>query len=188
MFFLPKTIKHESHNHPLVQLVDPKQLCRACTLFYSSHIINYACEACDFQLCMCCAMRSPHSLTHRYCKGHEIPLTYPPVENHLEDFYCDICEEEMHPKRPLYHCHDCKNSFHLDCISQMDYYANIICKGKVTVSYHKHPLTFVRRQKGTPQYVCSACNENINGYLVLECRARLCNFIICYYCHRQKKW
>ncbi|GKD38940.1 C1-like protein, partial [Tanacetum coccineum] len=72
----------------------------------------------------------------RYCKGHEIPLTYPPVDDHPEDFYCDICEEEMDPNFPLYHCQKCKyrNSFHLDCISRNDYYANIWSEGTETVS------------------------------------------------------
>nr|GEX54604.1 C1-like protein [Tanacetum cinerariifolium] len=109
---------------------------------------------CDFQLCIFCAMRSPLSLAHRYCKGHEIPLTYPPVDDHPEDFYCDICEEEMDPNLPLYHCQKCKyrNSFHLHCISRIDYYANIWLGGTRTRAYHKHPsLTFVRRKK-TPKY------------------------------------
>ncbi|GKA52181.1 hypothetical protein Tco_0745377 [Tanacetum coccineum] len=50
---------------------------------------------CEFQLDMYCAMRSPQSLAHRYCKGHEIPLTYPPVDDHPEDFYCDIFPESV---------------------------------------------------------------------------------------------
>ncbi|GJY23434.1 C1-like protein [Tanacetum coccineum] len=99
--FLPNTIKHESHNHPLTQLIDPEVICKACNKLISG--ISYSCKTCDFVLCMYCAMRSPQSLAHRYCKGHEIPLTYPPVDDHPEDFYCDICEEEMNPNFPLYH-------------------------------------------------------------------------------------
>ncbi|CAH1453482.1 unnamed protein product [Lactuca virosa] len=159
--FLPKTIKHKSHKHPLIQVIDPGPLCNACNMW--SNCIRYVCKACSFILGMKCAMRSPHTLGHRYCKGHEIPLTYPPVMDHLEDFYCDICEEEMHPKFPLYYCGNCKNSFHLDCISRFDYYSNIFKEGTLNVSYHKHPLTFVRRKK-TPKYVCSVCNQDINGY------------------------
>nr|GEV67816.1 C1-like protein [Tanacetum cinerariifolium] len=92
---LPTTIKHKSHNHPLIQVIDPLILCKACDKW--SENMSFACKACDFQLDMYCAIRSPVSLSHRYCKGHEILLTYPPVENHPEDFYCDICEEEMDP-------------------------------------------------------------------------------------------
>nr|GEY37402.1 C1-like protein [Tanacetum cinerariifolium] len=123
--FLPKTIKHESHNHPLTQLIDPGVACKACN--QSSAGISYSCNACAFQLCMYCAMRSPQSVAHRYCKGHEITLTYPPVEDHPEDFYCDICEEEMDPNFPLYHCHDQKyrSSFHLYCLSRIDYLLNV---------------------------------------------------------------
>ncbi|CAI9290988.1 unnamed protein product [Lactuca saligna] len=178
--FLPKTIKHKSHKHPLIQVIDPDPSCNACNKYNEG--ISYICKPCHFILDMYCAMRSPHSLAHRYCKGHKIPLMYPPIMDHPEDFYCDICEKEMHPKLPLYYCHKCKNSFHLDCISRIDYQANMLYKGTRNVSYHKHPLTFVRRKK-TPKYVCSICNQDINGYLSLECRARVCNFNICYECH-----
>ncbi|PWA72781.1 C1-like protein [Artemisia annua] len=145
--FLPITIKHESHNHPLTQLIDPEVVCNACDMWGDG--ISYACKDCDFILGMYCAMRSPKSLAHRYCKGHEIPLTYPPVDDHPEDFYCDICEEEMDPKFPLYHCHNHKSrsSFHLDCISRIDSYANVWYGGTETPSYHKHPLTFVSSEK-----------------------------------------
>ncbi|PWA77263.1 C1-like protein [Artemisia annua] len=185
--FLPITIKHESHNHRLTQLIDPQVICNACDQWFGG--ISYACKDCDFILGMYCAMRSPKSLAHRYCKGHEIPFTYPPVEDHPEDFYCDICEEEMNPNFPLYHCHNHKSrsSFHRDCISRIDYYENVWYGGTRTRSYHKHPLTYVRRRK-TPKYVCSVCNQDINGRLVLECRAKTCNFNICYDCDRNKKW
>nr|GFB25291.1 C1-like protein [Tanacetum cinerariifolium] len=116
---------------------------------------------------MYCAMRSPQSLAHRYCKGHEIPLTYPPVEDHPEDFYCDICEEEMNPNLPLYHCQKCKyrNSFHLDCISRNDYYANVWSEGTETVSYHKHPpLTFVRRKKTPNGYNTTPVVDKTDKY------------------------
>ncbi|KAI3689982.1 hypothetical protein L2E82_47955 [Cichorium intybus] len=99
--FLPNTIKHKSHKHPLIQVIDPDPdlvpLCNACNRNY--HGINYACSKdCNFILDMYCAVRWPSSLAHRYCKGHEIPLTYPPVTDHPEDFFCEICETEMHPK------------------------------------------------------------------------------------------
>ncbi|KAL7595354.1 hypothetical protein Lser_V15G30181 [Lactuca serriola] len=181
--FLPNTIKHKSHKHPLIQVIDPVPVCNACNMW--SDYISYACNACNFILDMYCAMRVPHSLGHRYCKGHEIPLTYPPVMDHPEDFFCDICEMEMHPKFPLYYCHKCKNSFHLHCISRIDLYANIFHEGTFNVPYHKHPLTFVRRKK-TPKYICSNCNQDINGSLILECRSKVCSFNICLECAYNK--
>ncbi|KAL7595355.1 hypothetical protein Lser_V15G30185 [Lactuca serriola] len=177
--FLPRTIKHKSHKHPLIQVIDPGPLCNACNMW--SDNISYACKACSFTLGIYCAMRSPDSLGHRYCKGHEIPLTYPPVMDHPEDFYCDICEEEMHPKFPLYYCGKCKNSFHLYCINRFKRFANVFHEGTLNVPYHKHPLTYVRRKK-TPKYVCSNCNQDINGCLILECHSRVCSFNICFEC------
>ncbi|KAI3691950.1 hypothetical protein L6452_31753 [Arctium lappa] len=181
--FLPNTIIHKSHKHPLIQVIDPNLLCKACDKTSTS--ISFACKVCNFQLDMFCAIQSPHFLTHRYCKGHEIPLTYPPVEDHPEDFYCDICEEEMHPKFPLYHCHKCKNSFHLDCINRIDLFANVNKKGTIIRLYHKHPLTFVRRKKAST-YVCFLCNLDISGRLMLECRTGTCPFIVCYRCSFKK--
>ncbi|CAH1453485.1 unnamed protein product [Lactuca virosa] len=181
--FLPKTIKHKSHNHPLIQVIDPDLICKACTKWFKG--IIYACKACSFTLDLYCAMRSPHSLVHRYCKGHEIPLTYPPVMDHPEDFFCDICEEEMHPKFPLYYCHKYKNSFHLHCINRLKRYANVFHEGTLNVPYHRHPLTYVRRKK-TPKYVCSNCNQDINGCLILECQSRVCTFNICFECDYNK--
>ncbi|XP_024961222.1 uncharacterized protein LOC112501743 isoform X2 [Cynara cardunculus var. scolymus] len=180
--FLPNTIIHKSHKHPLTQVMDPNQACEACDKTFTG--ISFACKACNFQLDMYCAIRSPQLLTHRYCKGHEIPLTYPPVEDHPEDFYCDICEKEMHPKLPLYHCHKCKNSFHLDCINQIDLYANVVGWEKAIIesSHHKHPLMCVRR-KTTCEYVCPFCNLDINGGLMLECQIETCPFRICYSCY-----
>ncbi|KAJ9538772.1 hypothetical protein OSB04_031505 [Centaurea solstitialis] len=171
--FLPNTIIHKSHKHPLSQVIDPNILCKACERTFGG--TSFACKACNFHLGIHCAIRSPRFLTHRYCKGHEIPLTYPPVEDHPEDFYCDTCEMEMHPKLPLYHCHKCKNSFHLGCINEIDYYANVKVEGTRTISYHKHPLTFVRRKK-TSLYVCFGCNLDINGRLMLECRTGTCPY------------
>ncbi|CAH1453481.1 unnamed protein product [Lactuca virosa] len=147
--FLPNTIKHKSHKHPLMQVIDPVPACTACNMW--SNYISYACKACSFTLDMYCATRSPDSLGHRYCKGHEIPLTYPPVMDHPEDFFCDICEEEMNPKLPLYYCGKCKNSFHRHCINRLRLFENVFHEGiTMNVRYHKHPLTYVRRKK-TPK-------------------------------------
>ena len=178
--FLPKSIKHKSHKHHLIQVIDREPLCSMCNSW--SERMSYACKACNFILGKRCAMRMPNSIAHRYCKGHEIPLMYPPIMDHPEDFFCDVCETEMHPKFPMYYCQKCKNSFHPLCISLLDYYQNMVYEGSINVSYHKHPLTYVRRKR-TPKYVCSTCNCDINGRLVLECRAKVCNFNICYRCH-----
>ncbi|KAJ9538774.1 hypothetical protein OSB04_031507 [Centaurea solstitialis] len=178
---LPNTIIHKSHKHPLTQVIDPKPHCNACNLTPPG--VSFACKACNFQLDIFCALRSPRFITHPYCKGHDIPLSYPPVEDHPEDFYCDICEQEMHPKRPLYHCHKCKNSFHIVCINRIDYFANVYAEGTRTMPYHKHPLTFVRKKK-TSLYVCFGCNLDINGRLMLECQTGTCPYRICYRCYR----
>ncbi|KAI3691652.1 hypothetical protein L6452_31452 [Arctium lappa] len=177
--FLPQIIKHESHKHPLSQDIDLETRCNACFDWFDG--IYYSCRACDFQLDLLCAMRSPYSLAHRYCKGHEVPLIYPPIEDHLEDFYCTICETEIHPKYWLYHCQECDNSFHLGCIGKSDLSENRILEGTQIVSYHKHPLRYVRRKK-TPRYVCFGCNLDINDHLILECQTGTCPFKICVQC------
>ncbi|CAI9272415.1 unnamed protein product [Lactuca saligna] len=152
--YLPKSIKHKSHKHPLIQVIDPEPLCKACST--CSNIMSYACKACNFILGMECAIRLPISISHRYCKGHDIPLMYPPIMDHPEDFFCDVCEMEMHPKLPMYYCHKCKNSFHPTCISWGDCNLtlletwvletevsvaipslNVVCDGSATDSLHR---------------------------------------------------
>ncbi|GKC09979.1 C1-like protein [Tanacetum coccineum] len=77
-------IMHQSHRHPLTLNVEPQHNNMPST--------SDSIEACNFQLDLYCATRTPQSFAHRYCKGDEALLTYPPVENHPEDFYCDTCE------------------------------------------------------------------------------------------------
>ncbi|GJT72650.1 retrovirus-related pol polyprotein from transposon TNT 1-94 [Tanacetum coccineum] len=74
-------IMHQSHRHPLTLNVEPQHNNMPST--------SDSIEACNFQLDLYCATRTPQSFAHRYCKGDEALLTYPPVENHPEDFYCD---------------------------------------------------------------------------------------------------
>ena len=64
--FLPKTIKHKSYKHPLIQVIDPDAFCSACDKFYKG--ISYACKACSFTLDMYCAMRMSDSLVHSIAK------------------------------------------------------------------------------------------------------------------------
>ncbi|CAI9290989.1 unnamed protein product [Lactuca saligna] len=45
---LPRTIKHESHKHPFIQVIDHEPLCNACNV-WCDHI-SYACKACSFIL------------------------------------------------------------------------------------------------------------------------------------------
>nr|KAJ0199709.1 hypothetical protein LSAT_V11C600329090 [Lactuca sativa] len=104
--FLLRTIKHKSHKHPLLQVINPHPLCNACDKWFDN--ISYTCRAFNFILDMYCGMRLRNSFAYRACKEHKIPLTYPPIMDHPEDLYCDICEMEMHHKFPLYYCHKCK--------------------------------------------------------------------------------
>nr|XP_043629872.1 uncharacterized protein LOC122601170 [Erigeron canadensis] len=179
--FLPKIIKHKFHKqHPLVQRIG--RLWKQCITCERRIIAgHYSCDACNVRLDWQCALRSPRLLPHRYCKGHEIPLTYPPIEDHPDDFYCEICEEDMYPKLPLYYCGKCKNSFHMHCLSREYKYENYVLEGTLSIPDHNHPLTYVRRKK-VPKEVCFGCNGDINGLLFLECRSGNCPYCLCLEC------
>nr|XP_043638280.1 uncharacterized protein LOC122609292 [Erigeron canadensis] len=184
--FLPKIIKHEYFHkeHHLVQHTGPSWIsrCKICEQNFYKHV-GYKCDACNFRLDLHCALKSPYSLPHRYCKGgHEVPLMCPPIEDHPEDFYCEICEEEMNPLIPLYYCGKCKNSFHIRCLSRVYRYENYLREGSLNDPYyHNHPLTFVRRKKPSKE-VCYRCNGDINGFLFLECRTGNCSYCLCLEC------
>nr|XP_043630400.1 uncharacterized protein LOC122601727 [Erigeron canadensis] len=189
--FLPKIIKHDYFHkrHHLVQHIGPSWIsrCTICDLNFNGRV-GYKCDDanCNFRLDLHCALKSPRSLPHRYCKGgHEVPLMCPPIDDHPDDFYCDICEEEMHPLIPLYYCGTCKNSFHVRCLSRDYVYENWLEEGTdVSVpDHHHHPLTYVRRKK-PPKEVCFGCNGDINGFLFLECRTGNCTYCLCLECLR----
>ncbi|XAR64672.1 hypothetical protein NMG60_11008439 [Bertholletia excelsa] len=159
-------IKHEAHQHALVwQKIEYKKYCSLCTKFFESNV--FACDSCGFNVCPNCAMLR-RVMRHRYDE-HPFRLAYSPSHLDADEFYCEICEKEMDPKVRFYHCTECDQSSHPNCISPLLQYPNWKFGIIIKASLHPHLLTLVKDpKKGTscekcdmtleyPNYKCETC-------------------------------
>ncbi|KAJ0491754.1 putative chromatin regulator PHD family [Helianthus annuus] len=115
----PTFITHKSHPYHLFHRLHDKWLnkgyCRVCLSdFTDPRETSYTCMLCDFHLHMECALLLPETTRHRYDK-HPMTLCYSPVEDHIGDYFCEVCEEEINPNGAFYHCHECLQSMHTAC-------------------------------------------------------------------------
>ncbi|KAJ0677277.1 putative chromatin regulator PHD family [Helianthus annuus] len=110
---------HKSHpNHLLSRnygFASEDDYCRMCLSgFTADGNISFGCDACGFHLHAGCALLLPETIRHRYDK-HPLSLAYSPIENHVDDYFCEVCEEELNPNACFYHCHECVQSIHTTC-------------------------------------------------------------------------
>ncbi|PIN16011.1 hypothetical protein CDL12_11341 [Handroanthus impetiginosus] len=117
---IPSELEHDhvEGSHKLSLSVKGALSWSNCYFWYAYVSENY-----DFNLHHACAML-PRIVRHTWDK-HPLPLAYPPYSHHSGDIYCEICEQEIHPKRWTYHCRECDQFFHPDCLSRCGYYRNI---------------------------------------------------------------
>lgn len=178
--FLPNSIKHESHHHPLNYSAPSKSLiCDACG-YVRIGVELFKCESSScsgYQIHKSCVLY-PSQLRHRW-DPHPISLIYPPFF-HQGQIYCEICEEEINPNNWLYHCRECDQSFHTDCIRP---YHNAKVGDEVIVDLHEHALTYVHKRKRLyPRpFMCSVCSQDLGTVrTVFECAN--CDILICRAC------
>lgn len=171
---LPNKIKHEAHKHPLNQL----KISRCSGSENKFFGLGFGCEKCNYYLDNNHTFM-PGTVRHRW-DPHPIPLTYPPVKNHPDLFYCEIWEEEINTNFWLYFCRECDQSFHTSCIRPDDSYSNIKYGATIKVdNMHPHGLTFAPNKK--QQAMCGSCGEDIDdGEPVLECAT--CTFLLTVEC------
>ncbi|KAK2969872.1 hypothetical protein RJ640_030181 [Escallonia rubra] len=113
---LPSTIKHEAHKDHLLHLKKPQRDCRcaACHRWIDFDQLSFGCDTCDFKIHTICSL-FPRTFRHRYDE-HPLILTYSPVEDReVDEYYCEICEEELNPRQWFYHCVGCDQSMHTHC-------------------------------------------------------------------------
>ncbi|KAI3455271.1 hypothetical protein Pfo_011934 [Paulownia fortunei] len=180
---VPQVIKHAARQHHKLigRYVNEGEVleCDACRYRISDiHWYVYSSENCGFNLHYSCAML-PASVRHRWDK-HPLALSYPPYSHHPDDFYCEICEEEIHPKAWMYHCRQCDQSFHPTCLSTCGYYRNIKFGQQLVLgNCHRadHPLTYVLV---TLKHRCNLCPFEVYGKDGFECAS--CYFACCMLC------
>ncbi|KAJ0677280.1 putative chromatin regulator PHD family [Helianthus annuus] len=189
--FIPERITHISHpNHILLSTYgynrSSEDYCRMCfTGFAEYYEIAFSCGPCEFHLHVGCAFLLLETIRHRYDK-HPLSLAYSPIENHVDDYFCEVCEEELNPNAWFYHCHECVQSIHIACaplIHQSKPYLygrlRVLWKrvkmgGIYKTEYHPHPLTFLRVKESGGD--CTKCGKDCDYAYILKCSE--CKFVI----------
>lgn len=176
---LPSTIRHASHAHHTckTQTLYARKKCYCCRFRLQESEIGYCCTSCEFTLHVSCAML-PASITMReWDRYHSLMLLSDAARDHPSD---SICEEELHPKRCMYHCRQCDVSFHLRCLKTASGEFRNVKFGrqfKLNRMHPDHPLTFscvtIKRR-------CDICNVNVYDCCGFECG--LCYFVACLSC------
>ncbi|GFY96172.1 hypothetical protein Acr_11g0004780 [Actinidia rufa] len=159
---LSALIKHEGHKHLLTPTeITNKPDCSVCSNMIYSYIA-FKCDICDFIMHSDCAMLPP-SLKHRYDK-HPFVLTYYPLQDHPAEYYCEICEDEVNPKKWFYHCVECDQSIHLRCVQCYQEYSNIKFGASFKVKGHQHPLNFVQFSNEYGSRCNVVCGKRLHEY------------------------
>ncbi|KAM0060179.1 putative chromatin regulator PHD family [Helianthus debilis subsp. tardiflorus] len=196
--FLPKEITHTFHPNHLLSRVyheGPDYRCRMCGYFYRN--LSFDCRTCnDFRLHVKCALFIPET-TRNKCDKHPMKLSYFPIENHKSDYFCEVCERELNPEKPFYHCHECMQSMHTACapsILQYETYdeyptgvyefVNVKFGGRYENSkVHPHPLSFLQGIQDDGECASNDCDYSdlrLQYYTIFKCLD--CKFAVHYEC------
>lgn len=178
--FLPVRIKHSSHEyHSLVQTHFSNSQCSASKMPITN-LVGYACRTCSrFQISVHCAY-FPISMKHRY-DDHPITMEHPPFF-YEGLIYCEICEEQINNQWWLYHCSECDQSFHIDCLRWL---GSVKLGGtiKLNIDDKPHTLALVAKgykRKNSSPYACLNCKKQYKSSHFFECDG--CGFLLCRQC------
>ncbi|XP_076906264.1 uncharacterized protein LOC143562312 isoform X2 [Bidens hawaiensis] len=194
--FIPEEITHDAHPDHLLSKVKPSanvyRSCKACNQWmYTSW--GYHCPTCDFYIHVKCALLLPKVIKHKYDK-HPLSLRYEPAENHINEYFCEICENEFSPWKWFYHCTACAQSMHLSCVplilqcEQSTYsfkfgntvykFLNVKFGGTLEIKRHSHRLAFVQGLEGDG--ICNKCRYRLWDDMIFKCLE--CEFAFHYDC------
>ncbi|KAJ0639238.1 putative chromatin regulator PHD family [Helianthus annuus] len=194
--FLPKEITHTIHPNHLLSRVYHRDWednqCRMCGYFYPN--LSFDCRTCnDFRLHVKCALFIPETTTNK-CDKHPMKLSYFPIENHKSDYFCEVCERELNPEMPFYHCHDCMQSMHTACAPSILQYETYDEDGRGVYEFvhvkfggryentkvHPHPLSFVQGIEDDGK--CHKDGWRLQFEMIFKCLT--CEFALDYDCCR----
>ncbi|KAD2394096.1 hypothetical protein R6Q59_013119 [Mikania micrantha] len=194
--FIPEEITHEAHPGHLLYKVDPSVTnmlitdCNACFGFKCNRR-GFHCPTCDFFIHVGCALLL-YKVTKHKCDKHPLSLRYEPVENHVSDYFCEICEEQLIPWKWFYHCTTCAQSAHVACaplilqyeqafqyFRSVNKFLNVKFGGTFKVNGHPHRLTFVQGIYNDGECF-DQCGRRLNGKMVFKCLE--CKFMLYYKC------
>lgn len=103
-------LTHAGHEHPLIlSSATSRGKCSVC----DSEGYVFRCADCAFALDFKCATLPASA---RYEQHEHIFILQYTHEDDSEEYYCDICVEEWHPKHWYYYCANCNYPAHPNCI------------------------------------------------------------------------
>ena len=200
--FIPEEITHEAHPGHLLSKTNPspklrEKFCKACDISMNT-IPGYHCPSCDIYIHARCALLLPRVIRHKYDKHHPLSLRYEPAENHISEYFCDICEDEFNPWNWFYHCSTCAEpiSMHAACApvilqceqatySSNNYRAyifkflNVKFGRRVEMKGHSHRLAaFVQGIESHGN--CIECDDTLQYEMIFKCLE--CEFAFHYKC------
>ncbi|KAG2249451.1 hypothetical protein Bca52824_089079 [Brassica carinata] len=102
---------HEGHPHHSLYINYSKKdkLCNACG---DKACMVFSCEECDFVLDVKCSIL-PKMVKHKNDKDHFLTLCY--GEKTREQYWCEVCEEDLNPEKWFYSCDHCGVTLHIKC-------------------------------------------------------------------------
>ncbi|PWA44098.1 DC1, C1-like, Rho-associated protein kinase 1/2 [Artemisia annua] len=126
-----------------------------------------------------CALHFPKTIRHKLDK-HPLKLSYIPIENHKGEYFCEVCEEGLNPKKWFYHCSEYyAQSIHSDCaplILKSEQGVNFVQEGvykflnmklggitKMKL-FHLHSLSFVVGTESDGNCLCG-----LHARLIFKC-------------------
>ncbi|GKD13940.1 zinc finger, PHD-type containing protein [Tanacetum coccineum] len=183
--FTPEEITHEVHPNHLLLKTNPsaklsERYCKACERGMYG-MPGFFCPSCDIYLHAKCALLLPRVIRHKSNK-HPLIIRYYPVENHISEYFCEICEDEFTPWEWFYHCTTCDESMHAACAtlilpSEQAVYSkyqdcvftfiNVKFGGTLEIKGHSHRLAFIQ---GIERHGdCIECDGTLQYEMIFKC-------------------
>ncbi|KAL1203382.1 hypothetical protein V5N11_033164 [Cardamine amara subsp. amara] len=104
---------HASHPHSELVVLENYKVCSNCKRDGSGSYFKMGCTECeDFNLCFRC-LGLPKVVEHKYDK-HPLSLCY--GDNSASEYWCDICETRLDPRKWYYTCREGNSTLHTHCV------------------------------------------------------------------------
>ncbi|KAJ4839615.1 hypothetical protein Tsubulata_042521 [Turnera subulata] len=180
------SIQHQSHDHLLFVAKYESHVsgvglfvgCKACGHRKNPSVMDeyLRCGSCQFDLHFSCA-RQPRKITNDRYDKHPLFLTYHPLDDGCDEYYCRICENTRNNDLWFYYCKECDLDAHGGCLRGQCPYLRL--GGTYTLDdVHPHSLTLKEWELiNWPGPPCHECHQPCYGP-VYECTDPECDFII----------
>ncbi|KAJ0724523.1 putative chromatin regulator PHD family [Helianthus annuus] len=178
----PEVQEYVGHpEHTLFLLPKIPKYCKACLYWMGWRNLVYHCSSSNFYIHVECALLLPRVIKHKFDK-HPLNLRYEPAENHISEYFCEICEDKLIPWQWFYHCTICAQSMHAACVplilqcEQNTYAKNRKCVykflnvkfgGTLEIKDHSHRLAFVQGLESDGE--CIKCRDRLQYKMIFKC-------------------